>query len=286
MDRKILIYIISLVGCVFLASCEKDADIPVPEDVPKLVVYGYMTPTDSVTVFSVTSSSPVFGDAGDDSFSAVDDAVVTITTLGVTHTLTYEASYGVYYILNATLGVNPGQTYVLNASAPGFTAVSASTTVPATNSFNLQVNEVSTTPPSSSIGTPRMYKYDVNVNYFNNYYYRLAESFYHVDTMSGTNDTLIGNSFDTFYDESTANGGVISDQVDAFTDIYEEPYGYHYGFYFDLIVSGYDYFKFHQSISNYTGGDPFAEPSLIYTNMTNGYGIFAGYLKVTVKKHY
>jgi hypothetical protein len=286
MDRKILNYLVAAIACVFLVSCEKDANIPVPKDVPKLVVYGYMTPTDSVTVISVTSSNPVFGDAGDDSFSPVTDATVTITTLGVTYTLTYEPTFEIYYILNSALGVNPGQAYTLNVSAPNFTAVTATTSVPVVNNFNPQITEVSTTAPSTSLGNPRIYKYTVNINYFANNYYRLSESFYHVDTSSGGNDTLVGRNHDSFYDQSTASGSTISDQLEAFTDIDTEPYAFHYGFYFDLIVSGYDYFKFHQSFQNYSQGNPFAEPSLIYSNMTNGYGIFAGYLKVTVRKDY
>jgi hypothetical protein len=32
---------------------------------------------------------------------------------------------------------------------------------------------------------------------------------------------------------------------------------------------------FHQSIFNYTGDDPFSEPTQIYTNVTNGLGVFA-----------
>jgi hypothetical protein len=284
MDRKILTALIIPIVLLF-SSCAKDANIPVPKDVPKLVVYSYITPGDTLVRVKVSHSIPVFNNPYNESDLSVGDATVTMTTLGTTYTLS-SSGYGYYTLPTSTMAVNPGQTYVLNVSASGFTAVSASTRVPDANNFQFQVTEVSTSAPSGgSFQQPRMYKYDIRFNHFNDAdYYRLASSFYHVDSVGFPGqDTVVNNSFDTFYDKTFANGGVVTDQVDAFTEIYEEPYAFANGFYFDLIVSGYDYFKFHQSLQNYSYGDPFSEPSLIYTNMTNGYGIFAGYLRIRLR---
>ena len=42
-----------------------------------------------------------------------------------------------------------------------------------------------------------------------------------------------------------------------------------------LLNCNYDYYSFHRSVDNYTGDNPFAEPTLIYSNVNEGLGIFA-----------
>lgn len=46
-----------------------------------------------------------------------------------------------------------------------------------------------------------------------------------------------------------------------------------------LLTTDYHYYQYHTSIENYQSGNPFAEPSRIYSNVENGYGVFAGYQK-------
>jgi len=46
-----------------------------------------------------------------------------------------------------------------------------------------------------------------------------------------------------------------------------------------LFTTDYHYYQYHTTIENYESGNPFAEPSRIYSNVENGYGVFAGYQK-------
>ena len=46
-----------------------------------------------------------------------------------------------------------------------------------------------------------------------------------------------------------------------------------------LLTTDYHYYQYHISINNYESGNPFAEPTRIYSNVENGYGVFAGYQK-------
>ena len=39
------------------------------------------------------------------------------------------------------------------------------------------------------------------------------------------------------------------------------------------------YYNFHKSLINYTGDNPFAEPSLIYSNVKGGFGCFGAYTR-------
>jgi len=44
------------------------------------------------------------------------------------------------------------------------------------------------------------------------------------------------------------------------------------------------YYKYHKSLSSNNEDNPFAEPTLIYTNINGGLGVFAAYNKTMVTK--
>ncbi|MGL5889856.1 MAG: DUF4249 family protein, partial [Bacteroidia bacterium] len=44
-----------------------------------------------------------------------------------------------------------------------------------------------------------------------------------------------------------------------------------------LSTGNFDYYEYHRTILNgNNSGDPFSEPALVHSNVTNGYGIFSG----------
>lgn len=273
-----------------LVSCEKDADIHVPQQDPKLVVYSYISPQDSVVQVSVTASNSVFGNSDSHNlFSMVDNATVTITTNGSTYNLPWNPAYSHYIIGTNVLPVNPGQTYELSVNAAGFETVSASTRVPQWRDWQFHVTYNGMHPYDAQMGFNAEYRFNVDwKHYDDNDYYRLAQHFYHIDStyIPGMLDTLNEERNNNFYTSNQVSGGIIADVVTTNTSINQDPYPYRYGFYYDLVISTYDYYKFHETVNNYNSGNPFAEPTLVYTNMKNGYGIFAGYIKVTKRIDY
>lgn len=278
MDSKILKITLFALLALSLSACEKDANIPVPEEDPKLVVYSYICPEDTAINVSVTTSNPVFGGSGSNNYAKLENAVVTVSTNGITYPLAFNPMTSYYYISTSTVSISPGQQFDLNVSAPGYESVSASTTIPNASNFDFNASFISKTelPETQSA----IYKFDVSWNHFTaSDYYRVVPVFYYTDTAMGFDDTLIANfGNDFFYTEKQAASGKITDNLVIETyyegNVYPES-----GFFITLIVCEYDYFKFHESLSNYTYGDPFAEPTLIYTKMKNGYGIFGGYLR-------
>jgi hypothetical protein len=42
-----------------------------------------------------------------------------------------------------------------------------------------------------------------------------------------------------------------------------------------MLNCNYDYYNFHNSLYTNQGGDPFSEPTLMYTNVEGGLGVFA-----------
>ncbi|HYG53499.1 MAG TPA: DUF4249 domain-containing protein [Flavobacteriales bacterium] len=287
MDRKILTFLYTILVAFLFSSCEKDANIPVPEEDPKLVVYSYISPSDTLVRVSVSQSVPIFGNNNTGETVPVTNATVVISSPAGSHTLTYDPYLEQYSIHGDSIHVTAGQTYSLTVSAPGFETVSASTTVPQLNNFNFQVNETAAHPVSVYNGNtiPRWYSYNIRFTHFNNSdYYRVIPAYYKV--YPGYPDSLENEYGALLYDYNKVSGGMITDNIDVYTDIVSEPHPDPYGVKLHLVISTQDYHKFHSSLQNYSYGDPFAEPSLIYTNMTNGYGIFAGYLQETVQIHY
>jgi hypothetical protein len=283
MDRKILntFFAVMLLG---LFSCEKDANIPLPQEDPKLVVYSYISPEDTLVLVSVTSSNPVFNSSANQLFRPIENATVTLNTLGTDYSLTFDSFLNCYKISTTVVGIHPGQHYALTVSAPGYTTVSAQTTVPSLSDFQFNATFVSENPPENSgpDHRPARFTFDVNwKHYHDEDYYRIQPVFYYVDSLAGMpSDTLLDYHNDHFYSSENASGGTISDQIETGSAIHEEPFPYPHGFYYTLIISTYDYFKFHESVNDYEPDNPFAEPTLVYSHMDNGYGIFAGYLRV------
>lgn len=51
------------------------------------------------------------------------------------------------------------------------------------------------------------------------------------------------------------------------------------GIFLQIMNVDVPYYEFHRSLEDYNGDNPFTEPSLIYTNVKGGLGVFAGYNK-------
>lgn len=53
------------------------------------------------------------------------------------------------------------------------------------------------------------------------------------------------------------------------------------GIFLQIMNVDVPYFEFHRSLENYNGDNPFTEPSLLYTNVRGGLGVFASYNRST-----
>lgn len=286
MDSKILIHLFFIIGLATFSSCEKDADIPLPVDEPKLVVYSYISPTDSIVKVSVNSSDPIFDNVGQNSSGPIMNATVTIRVDGTNYVLPYHSTYLSYVLPASSLPIVAGKYYELEVSAPGFETVTASTTVPVNNNFNFTAVVTGSTPPvvNESIYDPRIYEVKANwTAYSSQDYYRCVLSYYEISPGS---DTMFFLNYEQLFSEKDIVAGTITNDEKLRTNIYTEPYTNPHGIYADLIVSTFDYYKFYESIINYNPGDPFSEPTFVYSNIENGYGIFAGFLRIQKKIHY
>lgn len=264
------LFVILPVLSLALTSCEQDANVDVPEVDPMIVINCFITPQDSIIRATISLSQPVFSISSNN--GPVTDATVTLygnsSSVGLTYnqlTDSYEASATVFPIL-------AGNEYHIVVSVPSGLSADAYTTVPgATANFNSSMVDTITSQNSwGSEGEARMSYSFSDPGGQQNFYYLVP---YHVIWGQWNNDTVFRRAGWELFSDENADGTTISRH---FTSYYYSNNG-------DSVVAidlyflhgNYDYYSFHRSLENYSGDNPFAEPSLTYSNVTNGLGIFA-----------
>lgn len=118
----------SLVGCTNLRT-EIDPD-DLPGEPEKLVVYGYISPQDTVLSVRVGRSKPVLGDGAEAVPFNITNATVLMSNGSQSVPLIYTASDQIYRAKASALPIRTGQTYRLTVSTPDGKRVTAQATVP------------------------------------------------------------------------------------------------------------------------------------------------------------
>lgn len=265
---KKIIY--SAIPVLFLfASCEETANVDVPEADVVLVLSSFITPQDSFIRVKVSRSIPVFGPVNNTNPN-VSDATVTIYGNSSSVQLNYNATYEWYEIPTTVFPVNVGNEYHLVVTEPGGLQADAYTTVPlAPPSFTCSANTI----VYSSYEREARFTISVSDPGGTNNYYRFNP--YNMVYSTWNLDSTLENGYWnwTLFSDANEDGSTVTETASSWYSNYNGDSVLAYYAY--LFNCNYDYYRFHQSIYNYTGDDPFSEPSLIYTNVNEGLGIFA-----------
>jgi hypothetical protein len=266
---KKALYILPLFLLAF-TSCEQDANVDIPEVDPQLVINCFISPQDDTLRAKISMSTPVFNTSS--SNGEVTDATVTLSHASGSVTLVYNAATEYYEAAAALFPIVGGTEYHIVASVPSGMIAEAYTTVPLNapaNFTSTMEDTVTSTDPWNMQGRVHLhYEFDDVAGQTD--FYRLVP--YEVHYSSWTGDTMLYHAGWELFSDENADGAHLSrnytfeyyssgDTVLAF-DVY-------------LLHANYDYYSFHRSLENYGGDNPFAEPTLIYTNVKDGLGIFA-----------
>lgn len=268
--------------CLFiLAGCEKTVDnIKLPATDPKLVVGCFISPQSPLITVTLTRSNPIFGPGHNNTNNqSVEDASVIISDGTNTASIPYDALNQQYELQTSSFPIVAAQTYSLTVSTPQGESVSASCTVPASNLPALTVDFTDT------LSTSYPKKLTVNWQDISNElnYYKVFAQHISIDTFS-LSDTI----YRDFYGNNTLLNDHDKDGAEMYSKL-ESHYGYDgfsYKFIaYDIYILNIDaeYYKYQHSLDNYTYGDPFSEPSPLYTNIKGGLGIFAAYQQLYVR---
>lgn len=293
MKKLFLLLSISLV----YISCEKVIPFEGDVNIPKLVINSIFQ-SDSTFKVHVSSSRSVIDTA---SFQNIEDAVVTIKddNGSIIETLNYVENG--FYIGQTFPQEN--QTYSLQVTHPNYTNITSSDSLPSP----ITINSIDTSTTVDPINGDRL---QITLN-FNDP--ESSQNYYLIETYSVNEYLLIKNSDTTEYeldttkqfmvltDEVFQNGGSPFREQGLFNDLLfngqnkalelEIPYdnwsgtedGYEWSYttlsvrvYLHNISKSYYYYRTSLELYQGASGNPFAQPVQVYSNIENGFGVFAG----------
>ncbi len=265
-----------------LFSCIDNVDdVNLPRVDPKLVVQSFIGPNDSLIV-TVKASRPInynvptTGGWSSDEYVVITDATVTIkntkTNEGVT--LPYISSIGKYAITANEFSVENDEEYSLSVSANGYKSVSASTKVP--NSYSV-VSEITFDTLSVNqygdrtiIASGFISDSPGEVNYYSVTLYQLSTY-----NWSGTDETYINFFSRVLLTDKGKDGEDLSFKIEMWDYQSDDKKIYIY-----VHSTDEHFYRFHKSLENIEDymDNPFAESSIMYSNVEGGLGVFASQL--------
>ena len=288
-----------------ISACTKNAGkVKLPKTEKLLVVQCIMSPYVATTAVSVDWSQDYFNNPNQNPVSAVAKCTVTITSNGNTFTLT-EKQAGVYSIDSLAMKVTPGQTYSLFVKEPGGKEATAVCTVPVISKSSLHY--VGLDSQTVKIRGQEEKNYTIHCELSDDVLSTDFYSFYPLGFYSGweyITDISTGQIIDSHWVEGRQDIYLEIDQKYR-SDLefngqkkkidFQMQAPLNWGmpgtqsFHVDTLelqtIQGNEaYFRYHRSLESFSQnqGDPFAEPTLIYSNITGGIGIFAAYIQKRV----
>ncbi len=255
---------------ILLSSCKREANVKLPATKSHPVIYGYICPDDTVIRIKVTQSQPLFETSTTDIYAPVMDANVSLSGQQGNAQLVYNPLTEYYEIKATSYSINLGATYKVMVIMSNGEIATAETQVPLSA---VPISTITVETITEKYGT-----YDLLKVYFNdvvgqNNYYRMAMVY--AQTFPFQPDTTYGDAnVNELYSDVTHDGeySLISTRyyppfdTILFNDVY-------------LFNCSPSYFNYHKSLLNYSGDNPFAEPSLTYTNVKGGFGCFGAYTR-------
>lgn len=260
---------------LLISGCEQEADIPLPKVDQKIALSCYISDeTDTVRAY-LRWSDPVFSN-GLDEGKVVENASVILSGNGFSRTFSYNVQAQYYQLPVEGFDLAPGESYSLVVQTPDGTQISAQTTIPY---FQADIRSAS-------------FERDAAVDEFNQYYvtYRFEtvlgnldseEPYYRIVHYQKWEDPFIAS---TWYQTSNVWHAFESGDDEERIVSESSSYGYdttlvaHKAY---VIHCSEEYYRFHRGLENISYG-PFAEPAIVYSNVVNGLGVFAGYRQVEI----
>lgn len=268
--NKVNVFAIILIIIFTSGACrKKDATVKLPEVPAKLVLVSFVSPQDPLIKVSVTLSQPLYNNAASNSFDPVKDAVVQISSDLGSATLTYDKDSEAYTIDSTKLKIREGFTYHLSVSTPDGKHAEANTTIPAAcREFSFSISSDSTRLACSlhdKAGRQDYYRIFLqNSDYF---------FFEGYDQNGSFLDTIRANYASSFWiTDKDKDGEIISGSMQYTLRVYSSERSV-----FLLHVSEEYYNYGTRLLLADEGNSPFQEPTPMYSNISGGFGVFAGY---------
>lgn len=296
---KNIVSVIAVLLSIGFSSCETLVNDVNPDRLPrsdsKLVVHGYLSPQDTVISIAVNLSTQLIGgslDLGNNTTVSLPDATVTLSNQGKSLTLPFDSKSGTYRVKATALPITEGQTYELKVVRNGETAES-SCTVP--KSVLIQSIRKDSILDRGASNKDYLYHIVWKDPEGQANYYRVGGYIFQTQRVQTGPTTYenMPNIQPLNFRENNRSGEFITDEKTdghLLVSVAGRAYSYYSqgtspftNQYVELILLSCEknYYNYNLAVRNFDGNNPFAEPSLIPSNIKNGLGCFAAYNRST-----
>ena len=249
---------------VFLISCEKEIQVEIADNEPKIVLSAHFGAGESINAY-LSSSIPLYN-LNNGQINYIDNALVEVSSDNLNwKILSYDISKKIYSLTLSEFNIKEGGTYYVKASANGYKAVKSYCSIPVYNPVQLTLAKIDTNGTDIDMGMGTM-TFSIKVKDATG-----QKNYYGIEAYMGEYQISLENN----------NKWVFSDNSgDGCESIFNyKTYYWHHGdiLKIRLYQTNEAFYLFHFSYANYVSDNPFAEPSPIYSNIENGLGICSGY---------
>ncbi len=259
-----------IIFSALLIACRKEANIKLPETKSLPVIYSFICPEDSLLRVKVTASQPLYQSSGTDIYSPITNAIVEIRGEQGNARFIYNVNTEYYELNSSSYPLAPGKTYKLNVTMANGDVAFAETQIPLTQ---VAIDKITYEIIKDQYSESKNFKVSFTDESGKKNYYSLS--------VAAISNGLLG---DTLYSDCGIR--TLFDDVNRDGE-YTTLSGRYYYYESDTIkiYEAYllncttEFHKYHLSLQNYSGDNPFSEPTLIYNNIKGGFGNFSSYRK-------
>ncbi|HPI10804.1 MAG TPA: DUF4249 domain-containing protein [Catalimonadaceae bacterium] len=285
--KRILTFLFVLTGSLFSISCEKNATIPLPKVEKKLVLTCFISPDEDSLTARVTWSKPIFG-VNNNFIETVTDATVEITGPDGSAGFYLEPVSESYVVHKELIQIKPGATYTVSAHLPNGIMVRGTCTIPLRSENSFETEVLDSVLQYQDGNGKDVYSYNVKMKfkpsatgeswYRLGAYQRLFQDYFPDKPAQETWETLDYDLDSRFFVSSGPSANPYSAVVSTGAGFYNELDSSKV-YRFMLVQGDRSYYQFHESVFNFEGDNPFAEPVQLFSNVEGGLGVVCSYLK-------
>ncbi|HLN19644.1 MAG TPA: DUF4249 domain-containing protein [Bacteroidales bacterium] len=271
--RHILLLLIA-----FLTGCESEVNnVKLPDFKPQIVISAFITPGNNITYADVSTTKRVFGVLGND---ILRGAVSVTISDGEKETI-MTRSGDRFFFRNESNSISPGKTYSLKVISQYYPEASSSCTVPDRIRQNITLDTFSIARSEMGFNwNELMFRLSFDDQPGKENFYRVILRYIAYSSPTGyrkyTEDYYIPLEKELFTDKKVNSEGkfTIEDRLNFYPSTYND------SAFLKVYILNTDnsYYLFHKSIGDYDNNpSPFSEPSLVYSNINGGVGIFSSF---------
>ncbi len=263
----------------------------------KLVVHSYISPQDTAIIVKIERSNPVVGieTAVGSSTYAIADAVVTMSNGTTNVTIPYIKTTNEFRISASKLPIVVGKTYSLQIKMSNGQLVEATCKVP--EAVKIKEWKLDSLPANGRnnnnkggfdkgarliwqdpAGTGNFYR--VQGAYYLQYQTQISGQAATTNYYQSAFSMRESRKATELFNDTKTDGSLFASGIGRFPNIVLGSSGAtNVKVRIELILISCDegYYNYHKSLENYSGNNPFSEPTLVSSNITGGLGCFGAY---------